>query len=55
MTGGFQTNSISKAKNLLGNKIQAEKNIITTSTLDKWMVKVGTTSKSDVTKKRKNT
>ena len=27
--------------------------ILTTSTLDKWMVKVGTTSKSDVTEKEK--
>ncbi len=55
-TGALQTISIYKAKNLLREGDSRRKgNIktITTSTLAKWMVKVGTTSKSDVTQKEK--
>ena len=55
-TGALQTISIYKAKNLLRERDLSRKDnkqIITTSTLAKWMVKVGTTSKSDVTQKEK--
>ena len=55
-TGALQTISIYKAKNLLRERDSRRKTtlkIITTSTLAKWMVKVGTTSKSDVTQKEK--
>ena len=55
-TGALQTISIYKAKNLLRERASSRKNnnkIITTSTLGKWMVKVGTTSMSDVTQKEK--
>ena len=55
-TGALQTISIYKAKNLLRERDSRRKDnykIITTSTLAKWMVKVGTTSKSDVTQKEK--
>ena len=52
-TGALQTISIYKAKNLLRERDQSRKDNITTSTLAKWMVKVGTTSKSDVTQKEK--
>ena len=55
-TGALQTISIYKAKNLLRDPDSKRKNdnkTITTSTLAKWMVKVGTTSKSDVTQKEK--
>jgi len=55
-TGALQTISIYKAKNLLSERDSRRKNYkksLTTSTLAKWMVKVGTTSKSDVTQKEK--
>ena len=54
-TGALQTISIYKAKNLLreGDSRKKYNSIITTSTLAKWMVKVGTTSKSDVKQKEK--
>ena len=50
-TGAVQTISIYKAKNLL-RESDARDNL-TTSTLAKWMVKVRTTNKSDVTQKEK--
>ena len=55
-TGTLQTISTYKAKNFLKAIDVREKTIIkilTTSTLANWMVKVGTTSKSDVTQKEK--
>ena len=55
-TGELQTISIYKAKNLLRERDSRRienKLIITTSTLTNWMVKVGTTSKGDVTQKEK--
>ena len=55
-TGALQTISIYKAKNLMRERDSRKKGhnkIITTSTLAKWMVKVGTTNKSDVTQKEK--
>jgi len=55
-TGALQTISNYKAKNFLRERDSRRKDdnkIITTSTLAKWMVKVGTTSKSDVTQKEK--
>ena len=55
-TGALQTISIYKAKNLLRERDSRRKDsnkIITTSTLSKWMVNVGTTSMSDVTQKEK--
>ena len=36
-----------------GKAIKGKNKSLTTSTLAKWMVKVGTTSKSDVTQKEK--
>ena len=56
-TGALQTISIYKDKKLVEGKRFKEKKrtnkSITTSTLAKWIVKVGTTSKSDVTQKEK--
>ena len=55
-TGALQTIGVYKAKNLLrerDSRIVHNSKTITTSTLAKWMVKVGTTSKSDVTQKEK--
>ena len=51
-TGTLQTINIYKAKLLRASDVM-EKLTLTTSTLAKWMVKVGTTSKSDVTQKEK--
>ena len=52
-TGALKLSVFTRQKTCWGNEIQGEKKIITTSTLAKWMVKVGTTSKSDVTQKEK--
>ena len=52
-TGELKTLSINKAKNLSRELVSRNKETITTSTLAEWMVKVGTTSKSDVTQKEK--
>ena len=55
-TEALKTINIYKAKKLLRERDSRKKDnnkIITTSTLAKWMVKVGTTSKSDVTQKEK--
>ena len=55
-TGALQTISIYKAKNFWEQAMQGKKitlEILTTSTLSKLIVKVGTTSKSDVTQKEK--
>ena len=54
-TGALQTISIYKAKNFLRERDSSRYNheTINTSTLDKWIVKVGTTSMSDVKQKEK--
>ena len=51
--GAFQTISIYKAKIFLIANGVIENNNLTTFTFANWMVKVGTTTKSDVKQKEK--
>ena len=54
-TGGYKLSVFTKLKTFRASHVRKKDNkkILTTSTLAKWMVKVGTTSKSDVTQKEK--